>query len=324
MTAADTAQRVAAIGAGITPSSPSFLGIVRSELQKTGWRRAVWFSLLGIGLLMLLLNGITYFFVINGLTSPQGPGGPGQPPAPAIPAEAIPYVMMTLLLSNVREYSGLVIALLTVLLISVEYQLGTIRIVLGRGVGRIRLLASKYVALLIAGLIALLVILGLNVLELLVAAAAQGKSDALLGHIPSYLWSDAGAYLLTILYNLVVTMLLAAFFTVLSRSLAFGLVAALAYWFAEGIVSTILQGVAAATQNKSWSDATHYFLGTNLTNLASTALPKRNLPDLSAAFGGGPGGAPFDATHAVVVTLIYSAIFLGVSLYLTWKRDVLQ
>jgi ABC-type transport system involved in multi-copper enzyme maturation permease subunit len=298
--------------------------MVRSELQKTGWRRAVWFSLLGIGLLMLLLNGITYFFVINGLTSPQGPGGPGQPPAPAIPSEAIPYVMMTLLLSNVREYSGLVIALLTVLLISVEYQLGTIRIVLARGVGRIRLLTTKYVALLIAGLIALLVILGLNVLELIVAAAAQGKSDALLGHIPSYLWPDAGTYLLTILYNLVVTMLLAAFFTVLSRSLAFGLVGALAYWFAEGIVSTILRGVGAATQNKAWSDVTNYFLGTNLTDLATKVLPKRNLPDLTAVFGGGANGLSYDGTHAIVVTLIYSAIFLGVSLYLTWKRDVLQ
>jgi len=40
--------------------------------------------------------------------------------------------------------------------------------------------------------------------------------------------------------------------------------------------------------------------------------------------GGGAGGTAFDATHAIVVTLIYSAIFLGVSLYLTWKRDVLQ
>jgi hypothetical protein len=39
---------------------------------------------------------------------------------------------------------------------------------------------------------------------------------------------------------------------------------------------------------------------------------------------GAAGGAPFDATHAIVVTLIYSAVFLGVSLYLTWKRDVLQ
>jgi ABC-type transport system involved in multi-copper enzyme maturation permease subunit len=327
MTAPTTSatQTVAALGEGVTPTRPSFLGMVRSELQKTGWRRAIWFSLLGIGLLMLLLNGITYFFVINALTNPPTSGAPGQPPAPVIPATAIPYMMMTLLLSNVREYSGLVVAILTVLLISVEYQLGTIRIVLARGVGRIRLLVSKFVALLIAGLIALLVILGLNVLELIVAAAAQGQSDALLGHIPSYLWSDAGAYLLTILYNLVVTMLLAAFITVLSRSLAFGLVGALAYWFAEGIVSTILQGVAGATQNKAWSDVTHYFLGTNLSNLASTVLPRRDLPDLSAAFGGGgAGGAPFDATHAIVVTLIYSAIFLGVSLYLTWKRDVLQ
>jgi hypothetical protein len=35
-------------------------------------------------------------------------------------------------------------------------------------------------------------------------------------------------------------------------------------------------------------------------------------------------GATFDATHAIVVTLLYSAVFLGVSRYLTWRRDVMQ
>jgi ABC-2 type transport system permease protein len=326
-TPTSAAQTVAARGAGITANRPPFLGMVQSELGKIVRWRAIWFTLLGIGLLMLLLNGLTYFFTLYGLTNPQGLGERNQP-LPPPPAEAIPYEMMTTLLNAVREYSGLVIAILAVMLISAEFQFGTIRIVLGRGVGRIRLLLSKLSALLIAGLIALIVILALNFVELALLAAAQGKSDAVFGHIPSYLWSDAGLYLLTVLYNLVVTMLFAVFVTVLSRSLAVGLVVALVYFFVENIVGAILQGVGGATNNKIWSDIPNYFLGNNLSQLAAAALPLHEIlraPGIVVRVGGGgAGGTAFDATHAIAVTLIYSAIFLGVSLYLTWKRDVLQ
>jgi ABC-2 type transport system permease protein len=330
MTTSDSvaAQTVASLGAGITANRPPFLGMIQAELGKIVRWRAIWFTLLGIGLLMLLLNGLTYFITLYSLTNAQGLGGRGnEPPPPLPPAEAIPYEMMTTLLSAVRQYSGLVIAILAVMLISAEFQFGTIRIVLGRGVGRIRLLLSKISALLIAGLIALVVILALNFVELAILAAAQGKSDAVFGHIPSYLWSDAGLYLLTILYNLVVTMLFAVFVTVLSRSLAVGLVVALVYFFVESIVGAILGNVGNATNNKIWSDIPNYFLGTNLSQLAAAALPERaflSAAGVVARGGGGAGGTAFDATHAIVVTLVYSAIFLGVSLYLTWKRDVLQ
>jgi ABC-2 type transport system permease protein len=325
-----TTQTVATLGAGITANRPPFLGMIQAELGKILRWRAIWFTLLGIGLLMLLLNGLTYFFTIFSLTNAQGVSERNQPPPPLPPAEALPYVMMTTLLDAVRQYSGLVIAILAVMLIAAEFQFGTIRIVLGRGVGRIRLLLAKFSALLVAGLIALVVILALNFVELAIVAGAQGKSDAVFGHIPSYLWSDAGLYLLTILYNLVVTMLFAAFVTVLSRSLAVGLVVALVYFLVEGIVSAILGGVGGATNNKIWSDIPKYFLGNNLSQLALAALPLREIVNSPGVIlrvgggGGGAGGAAFDATHAIVVTLIYSAVFLGLSLYLTWKRDVLQ
>jgi ABC-type transport system involved in multi-copper enzyme maturation permease subunit len=302
--------------------------MVRSELQKLGWRRAVWYTLLGIAVLMLAFEALDYFRTLYVLTTTQALGELNQPAPPVPPAEAISYTAMTTLLSAVRQFSGLVIAILTVMLISAEYQFGTIRIVLGRGVGRIRLLGAKVSALLIVGLIALVIILALNVAELAIIAAAMGQSDAVFGHIPSYLWSDAGLYLLTILYNLVVTMLFAMFITVLSRSLAVGLVVALVYFFVESIVGAILQGIGGATNNKIWSDIPNYFLGTNLSNLATAVLPVheilRTRGVLARIGGGAAGSAPFDGTHAIVVTLIYSAVFLGLSLYLTWKRDVLQ
>jgi ABC-2 type transport system permease protein len=318
-------QTVASIGSGITPNRPPFLGMVQAELRKIVWWRAIWFTLLGIGLLMLLLSALNYFVTIFSLTQSPGERGPGQPPAPVLPAEAITYDVMTALLNYVREYSGLVIAILAVMLIAAEFQFGTIRIVLARGVGRIRLLFAKLCALLIAGLIATAVILALHLTELAIIAAAMGKSDTVFGHMPSFYWSDAGLYLLTILYNLVVTLLFATFLTVLTRSLAFGLVLTLVYFLAEGVINLILSGVGAATQNKVWSDTPNYLLGNNLSNLAAVVLPKREFLDIQAALTNGQATAQaFDGTHAIVVTLIYSAIFLGVSLYLTWKRDVLQ
>src|SRR6516162_5792604 len=126
-----------------------------------------------------------------------------------------------------------------------------------------RLLGAKVSAVLLVGLIALLIILALTGAELAIVAAAMGKSDAVLGHIPLYLWSDAGWYLLTILSTLVVTLLFAMFVTmfvtVLSRSLAVGLVVALVYFFVENIVSGILRVVGSATGNNMWSDIPNYF-----------------------------------------------------------------
>jgi len=134
MTTADSAttQQVAAIGAGVTANRPPFLGMVQAELGKIIRWRAIWFTLLGIGLLMLLLNGLTYFITLYSLTNTQGLGERNQPPPPLPPAEAIPYVMMTTLLDAVRQYSGLVIAILAVMLIAAEFQFGKRKISLLR------------------------------------------------------------------------------------------------------------------------------------------------------------------------------------------------
>src|SRR6476620_3018949 len=117
MTTSNTAaaQTVASLGAGIKANRPPFLGMVQAELGKIVRWRAIWFTLLGIGLPMLLLNGLTYFITLYNLTNAQGLGDRNQP-LPPLPAEAIPYEMMTTLLNAVREYSGLVIAILAVML----------------------------------------------------------------------------------------------------------------------------------------------------------------------------------------------------------------
>ena len=127
-TAANTAaaQTVAALGVGLTPGAPTFPGMVRAELHKIVWRRAVWYTLLGIGLLMLAFEALNYFGTLDALTTTQGLGGPHQPPPPRPPAEASSYTAMTAMtamttvLSAVRPFAGWVLAIVTVLLISAD------------------------------------------------------------------------------------------------------------------------------------------------------------------------------------------------------------
>jgi hypothetical protein len=57
-------QTMASLGAGVTANRPPFLGMVQAELGKLIRWRAIWFTLLGIGLLMLLLNALTYFVML--------------------------------------------------------------------------------------------------------------------------------------------------------------------------------------------------------------------------------------------------------------------
>src|SRR5579862_4063674 len=56
-------------------------------------------------------------------------------------------------LELIRIFSGIFLLILTAHVVGLEYQLGTIRILLGRGVGRVQLLAAKTLALAIVALV---------------------------------------------------------------------------------------------------------------------------------------------------------------------------
>src|SRR5215471_5028 len=67
------------------------------------------------------------------------------------------YETMTLNLSVLRIFIGIFLLILTPCLIGQEYQLGTIRILLARGVGRIQLLLAKLFTIIVIALILLVV-----------------------------------------------------------------------------------------------------------------------------------------------------------------------
>src|SRR5262249_2672545 len=109
---------------------------------------------------------------------------------------------------------------------------------------------------------------------------------------------------------------------VISRSLAFGLGGALSYFAADNFLVPLLGLVATATGNDFWTNITGYFLGPELNLMPQIVAPK---------FGGSPlttiGVQPavhYDATHALLTALAYAVVFLGISVFLVRRKDVLE
>src|SRR2546429_1109115 len=66
-------------------------------------------------------------------------------------------------LAILRAFGGIFLIILTARVIGLEYQLGTIRILLARGVGRLQLLLVKLLTIVLVALLILVVGLLLNV-----------------------------------------------------------------------------------------------------------------------------------------------------------------
>ena len=306
----------------LTTIRPNFVSMVRAEIFKLTHQRIVW--IMGIVVAFLLIvEGLIPALELIGINNSfqRGPDGVLQ----SIPAGYIAHQLMELLMNDIRGVIGIFLMVITVSAIALEYQQGTIRVLLARGVGRLRLLGAKLTAIVAIGLVALV---GMLVLALILAYAdiglAFGNLDELNG-LPSYFASDTLAYIGTVLISMAATILLAAAFAVLGRTLAFGLSFALLWFFVEGIISFILAGVSFATSSDFWGKIPDYFLGTNLTEMPSALIPAHG-PDFAAVLVRGTRAltSPLDATHTILVTLVYCAIFLGGAVYLSWKRDVLQ
>lgn len=303
---------------------PNFVSMVQAELFKLIRQRVVWIMGIVVAALLIiegLVNTFTLVAIKNiGQGTSQGPGGVIQ-----IPQGFVAHYLMETLLSDVRGLIGIFLIVIMVSAIATEYQQGTIRILLARGVGRLRLLGSKMLAVVILGLgmlvVMLVVALLLGFIDLNLAFGNTNE----LNNLPSYFTSDTAAYILTVLISMGATILLAAFFSVLGRTLAFGLSFGLLWFFVEGIISGILAVIALTSGNSAWNQIPNYFLGTNLTALPSALIPSRGI-DIAAVLSRGTQAlnTPLDATHTLLVTAIYAAVFLGGAGYLMWKRDVLQ
>jgi ABC-2 type transport system permease protein len=306
-----------AISQQSTSLSINAITLVRGELRKLVHLRLTW----------ILAGGITLFIVFAQLLLIAGSQGPAQIRSDPL---GFWYQLMVGDLSIVRIFDGVAALFLIAHLIGNEYQYGTLRILLGHGVGRLRLLAAKVLAALA---VLLVMALGQIIIEFLFGwgiAVTLGGSTHASHALNTVFWENTASYLLCVAISLVVTLLLGAAATVVGRSLAFGLTGGIGWFAVDNLLGTPLVLLARITHNDFWLQLSGILLGPILNR-----LPDEIIPPYQVTSGGmtistpvqGFGSLPLVAvpgSHALLVIGIYAALFGFIAVFLTWQRDVLE
>jgi ABC-type transport system involved in multi-copper enzyme maturation permease subunit len=287
---------------------PQFLGMLRGEVFKLVRQRFNWITTVGFAGAV----SIYYLFLLGNKQI--------KADLQQFPYESF-YHTMAREGAITRVFIGIALMIATAMLIGFEYQHGTIRVLLSRGVDRVKLLLAKLLTVALFGLALLALALALNALwATLAQLLIVGNLDAYKA-LNGTFWANTWAYILSIFISMGATILLAAALTVFGRSVAFGLTLSFVWFAAENIGATIMVLVYSFTNNDFWLKITAYLVGLNLNILPTLMVAKH--------VGGSPvetlGSAPrvqYDLTHALLTILIYSAIFAAVAITLTWRRDV--
>jgi ABC-2 type transport system permease protein len=286
-------------------TTPGFFGIVRGELLKVSRQWLTW-------IMLALLAGGTIFTHMLEFSIPNARMNLSRAPLHFL------YNEMEISLSILRIFGGIFLIIMAAYLIGMEYQYGTVRILLARGVGRLQLLFAKLATL---GIIMLLLVIGfllLNGLMVCLDVSLIGGNLQALNAITPEFWSNTGLYLLTVLISMGVSILMATAMSAIGRSLAIGMSASLAWFPVDNLGMLFIYLAARLTHNDFWSNITAYLLGPNLNVMPSVILPLQ----LKANSIGIPPLVAVNGTHTLLVTLVYGLIFAAVAIVLTWKRDV--
>lgn len=297
-----------------------FLGLLRGELRKIIHMRITWvmtaiITIFAIGLQILLL------------------GGNNRAQLQRDPLSFF-YLVMEGDLSFLRVFSGIFLLVLAAHSVGLEYQHGTIRILLGRGVGRLQLLAAKVAALALLGLalLAIELLTELVFASLAITILANGRHpwSVLNGEF----WVDVRYYMLYLLINAAASLLLGVAASVLGRSLAFGLSVGLSWFAVDNLVLIPLSLLYQLTHNDLWRNISGLSLGLILNRLPDYIAPPYHLivqgPDGPVTIARpveGFGIMPLihlDSARALITVAAYALIFATVAIVLTRRRDVLE
>ncbi len=283
---------------------PSFSGLVRAELLKMSRRRINWILL---GLLLAFISVLHIAVLSSGTTVKEFVTSNSQ---------AFFGLIVQTDLGAFRVLGGLFLALLVAYVIGLEYQLGTIRILLARGVGQIQLLCAKVTSVLVVALALTLFVLTFVALLLCTTLLVGMSNLNVLQSLPATVWHDAWLSLASVLVSMAVTILMATAVSVVGRSLTVGVSLAL-MWFPLDNTGNVFMGfVYGLTHNTFWRDLSAYFLGPNLNFMSEAFLTKEHA---YSTFGMAPL-INVDARHTLLVSLGYALVFIMIAVVLTWKR----
>lgn len=195
-----------------------------------------------------------------------------------------------------------------------EYSVGTVRLMSTRGPTRVQYLLSKIGAILVSIFVGFvfIVLIGLVVGALLnlvsgVATDTGFVSDGKLGHML--------LYVLIAMFGLFMYTMLALFLATAGRATAAGVAGALVWWVLESVLSGVLSIVALLIKGpfgdilKAVPD---YFIGNNIGALLQN----------QTQYFMGTGPNTLSDVHALIVLLVYLALFIGLSIFISLRRDI--
>ncbi len=294
-------------GAAAKVQPPAFFDVLDGELFKVSRQWMTWLFALGIFVMM------TGGYVVA-LTTPLLKTALDLVPL------AVLYQMMSNGLLVVRVFGGTFLIILTARLLGMEYSGGTIRVLLGRGVGRLQLLGAKLLAISVIALAILMIgILYNGILACALLLIVQGNLSAL-STLDGRFWADTWLYIVSVIVSMGATILMAAALTTVARSLAFGLAAGLSFFAADNIGLIFLYLAHLLTGSDFWLNISAYFLGPNLN-----AMPEQLLsPDagLQRIHTLPTPWVSVDLGHTLAVTLVWSLAFAATTIVLTRFHDV--
>ncbi len=302
----------ATLTTGASVPQPGFIGLVRSELFKLSRQRPIIVLAIVIPIVQILYGLRTIIFLAN---LPQELVDRGS--------AVTVYLTTRVGLSDIRGLLGVFITIVAVIVVGLEYQQGTIRVLLARGVGRLRLLGAKVTAIALVGLAGFVAMLLIMYLAMFISFALIHRSGDF-SQIPAYYLGDVTLDGLLVLLNMFVTLMLGVLLGVVGRNLALGLSIGLPFFIAESIVSTILRVVSLISRNDVWTHIGTFLPGANLSQLASKLVPDHGLQAFIAGLSINLPNDMIDGQHALTVVIVYGIAFTALAGYLTWQRDVLQ
>lgn len=216
---------------------------------------------------------------------------------------------------QVIQIVGLVLlVIITGTIVGGEYSVGTVRLMSTRGPTRVQYLLSKVGALLVCIVVGFIfiVLIGLvtgALLNLLsgIATNTDFLNNGMFGHML--------LYALLAMFGLFVYAMLALFLGTAGRATAAGVAGALVWWVLENVLSGVLSLVAFLVKGP-FGDflkvVPDYFIGNNIGAL----LQNQSQYFMST----GPNA--LSNVHAWLVLLVYLALFIGLSIFISIRRDI--
>ena len=215
--------------------------------------------------------------------------------------------------------SGIFFLIVSARLVGMEYSGGTIRVLLARGAGRVRLLLAKLTALTLTALVLIAGFLALTVAAMYVTVLHWEGSFEKISSLPGTVWHDLGINVLVALVSMGAAILIGAAAAVVGRSLAFGIGAALFLYPADNLLTAMMPLFKSLTGMDFWLHVPAYLLGPSLD-----VLPVVMQTDHHARAAFAVPLTKVDVTHAWLVVGAWALVLTAVAVGLSWRRDVLQ